>query len=169
MNTLEAIQKRRSIRNYAEEEITYDKLEELCNMGMTGPSAMNTRPWEFIIIKNKNMLKELSGLRKYWKVLSKAEAAILVAGTDDKYFQQNCAAATQNILLAATDMGIGNVWLGLYPNMDAVMKIKEMFGMPESVVPFSVVSLGYPSASVKNEVHIPDKKKIHIENWGKIE
>ena len=169
MDTLETIKTRRSIRKYSEKEITYEKLEELCNMGMAAPSAMNTRPWEFIIIKDKDVLKKLSELRQYWKMLPNAGAAIVVAGIHDKYFEQNCAAATQNILLAATDMGIGNVWLGLYPNMDAVGKIGEMLDLPEEVVPFSVVSLGYPAEVVKNVVHIPDKKKIHIENWGKIE
>lgn len=169
MNTLEAIQKRRSIRSYIKKEISYDKLEELCNMGMAAPSAMNTRPWEFIIIKDKEKLKELSELRKYWKMLPQAEAAIVVAGIYDKYFEQNCAAAVQNILLAATDMGIGSVWLGLYPNMDSVKKIMEMFDMPENVIPFAVISLGYPLEEVKSASRIPDKAKIHIEKWKKME
>lgn len=169
MNTLDAIQKRRSVRKYAEKEITYEQLETLCNMGMSAPSAMNTRPWEFIIIKDKDMLNKLSRLRKYWKMLPYAGAAIVVSGIYDKYFEQNCAAATQNILLAATDMGLGSVWLGLYPNMDEVEKISKMLGLPEEVVPFSVVSLGYPEKGAEPIVRTSDKKKIHIENWTKIE
>lgn len=165
MDTLKVIQKRRSIRCYTEDEITYDQLRELCNMGMAAPSAMNSRPWEFVIIREKKRLKKLSELRQYWKMLSKAEAAILVAGVKDKYFEQNCAAATENILLAATDMGIGSVWLGLYPNMDEVKEIGRMFGLPDCIIPFSVVSLGYPAEHIKNTVRIPDNKKIHIENW----
>jgi nitroreductase len=163
MNTMEAIFSRRSIRKYSNKKIPSDILKLLCAAGMSAPSAMNTRPWEFVIVQERKILDELSKLRKYWYMLNQADAAIVVAGKKDKYFEQNCAAATQNILLSATDHNIGSVWLGLYPNMDAVEKISQILSFPDDIIPFSVVALGYPEEvlQVRNKPRNYEGIKIH--------
>lgn len=167
MKIMEAILGRHSIRCYTDEVISNEILMELCNAGMAAPSANNTRPWEFIIINEKNILKKMSELRHNWKTLAKANAAIVVAGTRDKYFEQNCAAATQNILLAGMEYRIGSVWLGLQPDQHAADKIQHLLSMPGQVEPFSVVALGYPLNKGIIELRKQDNKKIHLGTYDK--
>ncbi len=165
MDILEIIMNRRSIRQYNGQEISNEVLEKLCEAGLAAPSARNARPWEFFIIKDREKLIRLSKIRAYWKMLPDAAAAIVIAGVKDDYFEQNCAAAAENILLAAEGMGVGGVWLGLYPNMEAVRETAQLLGCPEEVTPFSVISLGYPKESGKPAARALEKNKIHFEKW----
>ncbi len=156
----EAILNRHSIRHYTDEEIPDEILEKICRAGLAAPSAMNTRPWTFVVVKDPDLLQELSSYRKYWKVLQKAKAAIIVTGQKDEYFSQNCAAATQNILLAASALGLGSVWLGLYPNQEPMDKIKNRLHLEENLTAFSVVALGYPEEGAPYRERTYEEDKI---------
>ncbi len=173
MDALETISRRRSVRNYRDEEINDDEIETLLRSAMYAPSAINEQPWHFIVVKDKGSLKELSETLAYGKMLSQAAAAIVICAdknlckTNENFWVQDCSAAAQNILLAATAMSIGSVWLGVYPNEERVKAISDYFGIPQNVVPFNVISLGYPQdeGDLKEKPERFKEERIHYNRW----
>jgi nitroreductase len=169
MNTIETINKRRSIRKYTNKEVSDEIINELLNAAMMAPSARNTQSWQFVVIKSRSLLDKLSEIHPYAKMLKEAPLAILVCGDksleENDYYQCiNCSAATQNILLAAHDLGVGSVWLGVYPRAERIEPIKELLNMPEGILPISLIALGYADeVKVKPERFV--KEKVHYEGW----
>ncbi len=172
MEAIEAIFKRRSVRDYVEKEIEDEKIEILLKAAMYAPSAGNEQPWHFIVVKNRTMLNKLAELYPYAKMLKKANAAIVVCADkglsryEGDFWVLDCSASTQNILLAATALGIGSVWIGVHLNKKRIEDISRILELPESVVPVSIVSLGYPKGDVFKE--LPERfrmDRIHYENW----
>ncbi|MTI65876.1 MAG: nitroreductase family protein [Firmicutes bacterium] len=166
---MKEILNRRSIRKYTDEKIDTLVIGDLLKAAMAAPSAGNEQPWEFIVIKNKNTLKDLTKIHPYASMLKEADTAIIVCGNLNKqkfegYWAQDVSAATENILIEAEHKNLGAVWLGVYPTEDRVKSIKAMFNLPNYIIPFSIISLGY-----KNEEKEPtnryDKSKIHYERW----
>lgn len=166
---MEAIYKRRSIRKYTDQEVADSDIESIISAGMAAPSAGNQQPWEFMVVKERETLKKITDIHPYSDMLDQASAAIIVCADLRRekhkgYWVQDCAAATQNILLEATSRGIGTVWLGVHPREDRVNGIKKLFALPEEVIPLCVISIGYP-AEDKGESDRFDKKRIHWEKW----
>jgi len=136
---------------------------------MYAPSARNEQPWHFIVINNRELMNRIMKVHPYASMLAEANVAILVCG-DEKlekskgYWPVDCAAATQNLLLAAYSLGLGAVWLGVYPRKERQDGIREIFRLPAHVHPFSLISVGYP-AEAKD---IPDRfkeERIRWNNW----
>ena len=174
MNDLEnpvinAILKRRSIRRYSGKPVNKSDVELLLKAGMYAPSARNEQPWHFIIIDDRSLLIRIREIHPYAGMLADAELAILVCGDEDLelskgYWSVDCAAATQNILLAAHSVGLGAVWLGVYPRSERQKDIRELFDLPGHVHPFSLISIGYPG----EEKPIPERfkeERIHRNQW----
>jgi nitroreductase len=150
MNTIEAILNRRSIRKYTDKPVDKEVILQLLKAGMYAPSARNSRAWQFVVIQNREMLNQLSQLHPYGKMLREAACAILVCGDrnidkEEGYLAINCAAATQNIMLSAHELGLGSVWLGVYPRQERMKEISEFLQLPEHLMPVSLISLGYPA------------------------
>jgi nitroreductase len=169
MNTIETINKRRSIRKYTNQEVSDEIIDELLNAAMMAPSARNTQSWQFVVVKSRRLLDKLSEIHPYAKMLKEAPLAILVCGDksleeNDSYLCINCSAATQNILLAAHALGIGSVWLGVYPRAERIEPIKELLNIPENILPISLIALGYADeVKVKPERFV--KEKVHYDGW----
>jgi nitroreductase len=166
MNT---IRQRRSIRKYTTAEVPEEVLTNLLEAAMCAPSAGNQRPWQFIVIRNRAMLQMLAEVSPYAKMLSGAAAAILVCGdlTQERhagFWVQDCAAATENILLEATELGLGAVWLGIYPREDRVAYLRKTLHIPEQMMPFALIPVGYP-AETKETLHRYEEARVHWEQW----
>lgn len=148
MNTLEAIHARRSIRKYkAGVSIPREDLKQILEAAMMAPSACNTRPWEFVVVENEEKKKQIMGIHPYASMLSTASLAIVVCGRPDlqegicrDYWPEDCGAATQNLLLAATELGYGTCWCGCYPRLERAAALQEVLGV--NSVPFCIVALG---------------------------
>ena len=118
---IEVIHKRRSVRKFTDEPVSREDLTTLLKVGMAGPSAMNAQPWEFVVIDSGEIMDEFRNNLRYAKM--NAPAAICVLGSQRmqlrtagvRFWVQDCSAATENILLAATAMGLGAVWIGIHP------------------------------------------------------
>lgn len=156
---------RRSTRHYSDEKIEYADLVKLCNAGMHAPTAMNKRSWQFLIVDDAELIKKLSTVSPYSKCIENAKGIIIVfydTNTEilKDYIQQDLSAATQNILTMATHIKLGSLWVGVYPETTIMNNIKNIFNMPDNIVPFSIVSLGYP---LKKRTIIDrfDESKIH--------
>lgn len=169
VDVLSAISTRRSIREYTEQNITDEELNTILNAGFCAPSAKNKRNCNFIVVKNKTQLMELGNTSINGKMIINANCCIIVCG--DKILQgikelliADCAASTQNMLLAAHGLGIGAVWCGILQNSDWKKQISRQFKLPEGIIPIAIIALGYP-----NEIKIAEKRfdasKVHKEIW----
>jgi len=170
MEALEAILSRRSIRSYTAEQVPDQVVEELLEAAMSAPSAHNKQPWHFILIDDRKILDEISRIHPWASMLRKAPLAILVCGdlqVDNGlgFWVLDCAAATQNILLAAHAKGLGAVWVGIYPVEErSATAIRKMTGIPEHIAPLSLIPLGYP-AEGKSGANRYNADKVHRNKW----
>ena len=169
MDALQAILTRRSIRNFLSKEVELPKVDMLLRAAMQAPSAHNKQPWHFMVITERGLLNAIADFHPYAKMLYKAPLAIAVCGdlqreSNERYLALNCAAATQNILLAAHAQELGAVWIAGYPREERIGKIKELLRLPESVLPVSLVAVGYPKRTVEPEERY-DPQKVHWNRW----
>lgn len=156
MNTLDAILTRRSCREFTDKPIKSETLHQLLETAMSGPSCVNARDWSFVVVTAPEKLAQMADANgRPAEPLRKAAAGILVCGDLDRAFRFakdywiiDGAIAAQNICLAAQELGLGAVWLGTWPQMDRVEAQQKLFGLPETIVPHSIIALGYPKADL---------------------
>lgn len=140
-----------------------EMLDELLHAAMAAPSAHDNRPWEFVVITDPGLRLQIRERHPYARFANEAGAAILVFGDADKpLLDQSLSAATQNILLAATALGLGGVWCGMTDERQAAML--ELAGLPETKRIVSLVCLGYPS-EVKEPRSNYDATRVHWEKY----
>ncbi len=169
METMEAIVTRRSIRKYLNQPVDEATIHELLRAGMYAPSARNTQAWHFVVIDDHTLLDDIPTFHPYSAMLPQAALAILVCGDlhQEKrveYQAENCAAATQNVLLAAHALGLGAVWLGVYPNQDRAEGLTKLLGLPAHIVPISLIAVGHPDQQVSQPERFDDQK-VHRNGW----
>ena len=153
---LNTILKRTSIRSYKNKPVEKEEREKLLRAGMAAPTAMNKQPWHFVVVTDKGQLQKLSEANPYAAMAAKAPLAIVVCGDMNKaaegnareFWIQDCSAATENILLATTGMGLGAVWTGTYPSKERCADVAKVLGLPESLIPLNTIVIGYPDADV---------------------
>jgi nitroreductase len=145
---IDTILNRRSIRKYTDAPIPKEQIEEIIRAGMYAPTAKNTQAWHYVVIQDKELLKQIAEIHPFGKMLAKAACGILVCGDRkleelDGYNAVNCSAATQNMLLAAHELGIGSVWLGVYPREERIQEIARILKLEDQYLPISLISFGY--------------------------
>ncbi len=162
---------RRSVRTYdTSKTIKREDLITILKKGMLAPSACGKHPWEFILLEKANDSKTMLELAKLSKILEGADSAVIVLGNKDlgitTYFDQDLGACTQNILLAATELQIGSVWIGLSEKNNGKEIVKQLFNYPSNIEAFAIIALGYPKTSdMLKEVDRFDASLIHIGKW----
>lgn len=169
MDTLTAISTRRSIRKYQDKEVPKELIEQVLRAAMQSPTAGNGQTWRFIVINDKQILKKVPSFSPFAEMAKNAPCAILVCGDPSvsRYpdlWPQDCSAATQNILLAAHELGLGAVWTASYPWKDRMDGYSKLLQIPEGIIPFCLIPIGYP-AEEKGKDDRFDKKKMHENRW----
>ena len=169
MDALDAIISRRSIRKYTPDPVPDDLVQKILGAAMNAPSAGNQQSWQFIVVNERKSLDAIAEILPHGKMLNQAACAIVVCGdlSHEKhkgYWVQDCSAATQNMLLAAHALGLGAVWLGVYPREERMKGIAEFLKVPEQVVPFCVVSMGWPGEKVE-PMRRYEEGKVHWNGW----
>jgi nitroreductase len=170
MDALENIFTRRSIREFTAEGVTEQQVANLLKAAMAAPSARNEQPWQFLVLNDRLLLDEIANSLHYAKMCLQAPLAIIpcidkqTLQCDDSFLGQDMSAAAQNILLAAHAMGLGSVWVGIYPRIERITIIKEMFNLPESVIPFCIIPIGHTNV-VATEVDRYDLQRVHFNAW----
>lgn len=147
------IDDRRSIRSFLDKNVEEEKINSILRAGMQAPSAGNQRPWEFVVVKNKAILKVLSEMSPYAKMVASAPLAIVMIARDERMvfpsmWQQDMGACAQNILLEVVEQGLGAVWLGVAPEEERMAYVLEAIDMKD-VKPFAVIPLGYSDKANK--------------------
>lgn len=173
METLQAIATRKSVRNFTNEEICFEDIKKILTAGMSGPSCMNKRMWSFVVVRNKETLGKMAVANgMYAAPLRGAALGILVCGDLDRtlaeapdYWVIDGAIATQNMVLAAHDLGIGSVWLGCWPMEDRMEEIKTLMKLPDSAVPHSIIALGYAAEPDDSERDLYESDRVHFDEW----
>ena len=169
METMDAIFSRRIIRKYLPKPVTCDLIKNILKAGMNAPSAGDEQPWHFVIIDKHYLLQKISEIHPYAKMLKDAPAAVLVCGDQNvlkfkDLWIQDCSAASENMLLAAHDMGLGAVWIGIYPAENLVREVRGIMNIPQHIVPFSIIGMGYPAEEKTGRLRY-DKSKVHNNIW----
>ncbi|MGV8830052.1 MAG: nitroreductase family protein [Breznakibacter sp.] len=167
---LEVIHARKSVRSYTDRQVSRGQVDTLIRAGMAAPTARNVQPWFFVAVDDCALLDSLAEALPYAKMLSSASVAIVVCGDTIKavegktlgYWQQDCSAATQNVLLAAEAIGLGAVWTGVYPNMERAFAVSRILKLPEHIKPLAVIPVGYPGGNEQPK----DKWKPENMRWN---
>lgn len=170
MDALQALFSRRSIRKYSRAAVSAESLRDILEAAMSSPSAGNQQPWHFVIIDERHILDQIPSLHPHSMMCREAPVAILVCGdpTLEKhvgYWVQDCAAATENLLLAVHAKGLGGVWVGVYPREDRVIGLRRLLAIPEHIIPFALVPLGHPSEQKPPRPDRYHEARIHKNRW----
>ncbi len=138
---------------------------------MAAPSAMTKDPWRFVVVRKPETLSQLAEVLPGGKMLATASLAVVVCGDLDATFENNisyllqdCAAAIENLLLAAHGLGLGACWVGVHPLEDAIQQLKRLFDLPGAFVPVAVVSLGWPGEALEPRTRY-NPKHVRAEHW----
>lgn len=168
---IENILGRRSIRGYdPAREVPGELRSLLIECACAAPSAHNFKPWHFIVVDGRERLDTLAEVHPYGKMLSAATLAIIVCGmTRDEieypYWEEDCSAAMQNILLAAHAVGLGSVWLGVrHAESGLEARLKNMFGVPGDAAILGIAAIGYPLTSKDPHKGI-EAHAVHTNKW----
>ncbi len=170
MDIFEAIFTRRSIRAFTDEVVSDADIKRMLEAAMVAPSAGNAQPWRFIVVRDKHALATIAATNPYAAMAKQASVCIVVCAdiSAEKYpgyWQQDCAAALQNILLAGRGLGIGTVWTGVYPDKERSETFKLFFALPEHAEVLGIVVCGHPKQDFKARDNY-DSAKIFTEKWG---
>ena len=160
---------RKSVRSYTDEPVTPEQVETLLKAAMAAPSGRNLQAWRFVVVTQQEVKEKLAV--GFNKMIATAPVVIVVCGqTKQKSGEANnnwtadCAAATENLLLAAESLGLGAVWTASYPYEDRMVPAIDALGLPDDVKPFCVVPVGHPAGDDKpKDKWNPDN--IHYEKW----
>ncbi len=169
MEALEAILSRRSIRRYTDEPVSETAVTQLLRAACAAPSANNQQPWTFVVIDERELLDAIPDVHPYARMSKEAPLVVLVCGLPERerhpgYWEQDCAAATQNLLLAAHAQGLGAVWCGVHPREQRVQGVRELLGIPAEVVPFALIVVGHP-AEEKPPSDRYSEERVHRNGW----
>lgn len=167
MELMQAIVTRRSVRDFTGESISEQQLEQIIRAGMNAPSAHNRQPWVFLSVTDKQKLLDMRPLSRWWKMLDNAAAAIVTL-CDETSFRgappelqiSGCCAATQNMLLAAHDIGLGAVWLGMCEGLPNYDKLKALLGIPAALRIVSVVAIGVSESPSDGRDYFDEQKWV---------
>ena len=170
-DAITTILNRKSVREFTGKMLTNETLDTLAKAGMAAPSAMNKQPWVFILINDRKTLNLMADSLLSAKMLYKAGGAIVVCGDQKKniagnelFWVEDCAAASQNILIAVESLEMGAVWTGVFPDNKKMATIRTILEIPSDVIPLNVIAIGYPSGKdvPKNKYK---KENIHWNKW----
>lgn len=160
---------RRTIRKYTRQPVGDEKIQSVLEAAMAAPSAGDERPWHFVVIRDRGTLDAIPDFHAHANMMKDAPVALLVCADlslvkYEGFWVQDCAAATQNILIQATTEGLGSAWLGVCPREERMAKVRELLELPENVVPFALVALGHP-AERKPPAKRYNELRVHYDKW----
>ena len=163
MEILELIKKRRSIRRYTSQPIAEEAIKQIIQAGMNAPSARNLQPREFIIVKDRQLLEQLSQVKTHASMVKGSNITIILwMHNVSNFYQQDTGTCMQNMMLTATALGIGSCWIGIGDEQE--WQIRNLCTIPEDIHIPCLLALGYPDEKKeKNDYFF--EEKIHRDWW----
>jgi len=163
METIDSIAKRVSIRKYQPKSVPKEMIERLVDAGRRAPTARAVEPWEFVAVTEKAVLDKLGGLATTGNFIRNSACCIAVFCRDTKYYLEDGSAATENILIAAADLGLGACWIAGDKKPYAAQVCELLGGTPDLKL-VSLISVGWPAEDIRQNKHRPIHQVLH---WGK--
>lgn len=173
MDALQCLMTRRSVRSYTDKPISKQELELLIRAAQQAPSAHNTQPWVFLSLTAHETLHRLVPMTPWWGLLEHCAAAIVVCA-DERVLEQkpmpkefqtlSCAAALENMLLAAHAIGLGGVWLGMGEGQENYERFKQILNIPQWARVIGMAAFGCPTEEPK-PIDRMQTAKWHKERW----
>jgi nitroreductase len=168
MDAIELILSRRSVRAYTDELLDDGQIDKLLRAAMAAPTAINQKPWEFVVVTDPEILARLRERLVFGRY--PAPCAIAVCGNRRfahpangwSYWEQDCSAATENLMIAAAGLGLGTVWIGVHPLPSVVRSVSSILNLPEDVVPLNVVYVGHPAETPEPRTQF-DPRRVHLQ------
>ncbi len=172
MNTILApLFARRSVRKYQDKPVPGSMLQDVLEAAMAAPSANAKDPWEIIVVQKPDTLAAIASGLPYGKMLKDAPVGFVICGDLQRvngphlsYLLQDCSACIENLLLALSMLGLGGVWLGVHPREDRISHLKQLFRLPEHILPLGVVAAGFPAESPAPRTRF-NPTRAHFEQW----
>ena len=165
-SVLSAIKKRRSIRRYTDQPVTDEQIRQLLEAAMAAPSASNIQPWEFVVVRDPALKRELARTHR-WSYMAADAAVVFVVCANERashHWVEDASAATENLLLAATALGLGAVWVAVYPDASREAHVRRVLGIPEGMRVLCLVPVGHP-AEAKPPRTKYSETKVHYDGW----
>jgi nitroreductase len=162
---------RRSIREYGAGDVGEAAITQMLQAAMAAPSAVARDPWRFVVIRNRETLSAIAAALPNGGMLATVPLGIIVCGDLDaahdrqlSYLLQDCSAAIENLLLCAHALGLGACWLGVHPREERVRKLKEILGLPATVIPVAGIAIGHPAEEKEPRTRFK-REYVHWEKW----
>lgn len=166
----ETIASRTAIRKFdPKRPVSDEQVEKLLRAAMCAPTALNTQPWEFVVVRDPAKIKALGEAMPATRCGNDAQVVIVVCGSLEseitkKFWSIDCSLASENLLLAAKALGLGAVFTAGWPAEDRVVHLRRILGIPPTHLPLNVIPIGYPAENP------PPKNKwkperIHKDQW----
>ena len=157
---------RASVRDFTDEPVSDADVERLMRAAMAAPSAMNQQPWEFFLTRDHDLMVELSRASMFARPLRRATLGIVVCQRKKVKIPaiapQDLGAAMENLLLEATQLGLGAVWMGIAPDQKRQARVAEIAGLPADLESFSLVAVGHPKGETRvNSPSRYDESRVH--------
>ena len=163
---------RRSVREFTDQEVSDEQIREILNAAMVAPSGMHKQPWEFIVVKDREMLKKLSTIGVWQKFISNSSVSIVITAkeSDSDLWIQDCSLVAGHIYLESTNQGLGSCWANVKSHDenegDKEKLVRKELGIPHGYRVLCIMAIGYPKREV---VPHSDKefieKKVHRDKW----
>jgi nitroreductase len=168
MDAMEALLTRRSIRSYTSEPVTDATVNDLLKAAMAAPTAAD-QPWHFVVVRDRSVLSAVRAFHVHAHMLEQAQVGIAVcadptSGSLRDRWPLDCAAATENMLIAANALGLGACWVGIYPVQQRIDGLKKLLNIPDPIIPLCMVSVGWP-AETKKPPNRFRQDRIHYDTW----
>ncbi len=163
---------RRSVRKYQKNrDIPREMITDMLQAAMAAPSAVAKDPWHFLVIREQETLNKVADVLPHGQMLRHAGAAFIVCGEISRahdqlesYMLQDLSAAVENILLAATALGLGSCWLGMHPRKERMEDIRKLFSLPDGIIPMCGIALGWPAEQPPPRTRYRDEC-VHNDKW----
>lgn len=169
----EAIETRRSIRAFTNEEVSEEEVQKLIDAARRAPSAGNIQPWEFVIVRDPKIKQELSVAALNQNFIKEAPVVIVVCADKARsswgygsrgaslYCLQDTAAAIQNLLLAACALGLGTCWVGAFHENE----VAKVINTPRNVRPIAIIPVGHPAEKPRARPKRSISEIVHYETF----
>jgi nitroreductase len=165
-NVLDVIKKRRSVRRYTDQAVTDEQIRQLLEAAMAAPSADNIQPWEFVVVKDPDLKRQVAQTHPWSDMAAEAAVVFVVCGHQraSGHWVEDASAATENLLLAATALDLGTVWVGIYPSTGYEDHVRRVLGIPREMRVLCLVPVGHPAESKPPRTKYRESK-VHYERW----
>ena len=168
METIKALMTRRSIRAWKQDRVSEEQRKTILEAAMNAPSAADARPWHFVTMDDSAIIRQFTGLGGT-EMLENSTFMVLLCGEVSReiypgFWPQDCACAAQNMQLAAHDIGVGCVWIAVYPLDKRVQACRDILGIPDDITPFALLAMGIPAEAPGPEYRY-DPERLHHNRW----